>query len=265
MKSPDHQTHVAARFSAAARSYDAEAMLQHRVAAQLMNQIPDGVPCTRVLDLGCGTGRLTELVRLRWPRATVQAVDLAPGMIDVARERLARHPDIEWIVSDAATLLLRQPCDLLVTSSMLHWLQPFDRGLAHVATLVRPGGHLAAALMLEGTLCELHTLRLQVAPHKAPLARMPAFQQVIAAVEKAGLQLQHTVVDQHQVLYPSAAGMLKRLGQLGVNSGDLARGARPLTRREVVTLIDLYQQQHGRADGQIRASYVVGYFLALRP
>lgn len=265
MKSTVHQAQVAARFSASARTYDAEALLQHRVAAHLLSQIPDGVPCARVLDLGCGTGRLTELVRERWPRAALQAVDHAPGMIAVARERLARHPDIEWIVADASRLMLAQPCDLLVTSSMLHWLRPFDEGIRHVASLIRPGGYLAAALMLEGTLCELHTLRLQVAPHKAPVGRLPAFQQVIAAVEKAGLELQHTVVDQHQVLYPSAAVLLKRLNQLGVNGGDLARGSRPLTRRELTELVKLYARQYGRPDGQIRATYVVGYFLARRP
>lgn len=261
---PDHQAQVAARFSSAARVYDKEARLQRRVALQLLKQIPDGVPCSRILDVGCGSGRLTELVRRRWPQAAITAVDLAPGMIEVARERLG-DAGIEWRVADAATLTLPEPCDLVVSSSMLHWLRPFDRGIAQVASMVRRGGHLAAALMLEGTLAELHALRLRIAPHKAPAGRMPSFQAVHAAVAQAGLTLEHTVVDQHQVLYANPAEMMRRLGDMGLNGGDLARGTHPLTRRELTSLVDLYTRQFGQPDGQVRATYVVGFFLACRP
>ena len=49
----------------------------------------------RVLDAGCGSGRVTELLAARLPRGRVVALDGSPAMIEAARERLAplRRPD----------------------------------------------------------------------------------------------------------------------------------------------------------------------------
>jgi trans-aconitate 2-methyltransferase len=55
----------------------------------------------RVMDAGCGSGRVTELLAERLPQGSVVAVDGSPAMIDQARARLARFGDrIEYVVAD---------------------------------------------------------------------------------------------------------------------------------------------------------------------
>jgi len=53
-----------------------------------------------VIDAGCGTGRITELLLRRLPRGHVIALDGSAAMLDVARERLAADPRVSFVRAD---------------------------------------------------------------------------------------------------------------------------------------------------------------------
>ena len=93
-------------------------------------------PPQRVLDVGTGTGAAAMLVAGRWPDAQVTGIDVAPAMIDVAREKTKDDPRIRFLVADVATLDPGQGYDLVVLLNM----PPF---LEQVANLLRPGGQVA--------------------------------------------------------------------------------------------------------------------------
>lgn len=264
MSDSRHVQQVRARFSAAARSYDADSALQKRVAARLLELVPPDAASARILDVGCGTGHLTACARARWPLASIDALDLAPGMVARAIERFAADEGIAIHQADATRFHAPVPYDVVASSSTLHWLRPLAATMTHLARLVRPGGCFAAALMLEGTLRELHDLRSRIAPDTAARARLPAFQEVTAAIHASGLQVFCSVVEEQSFAYASAEDLLRTLNQLGVTSGDLARGARPLARRELRTLCDEYARLYALRDG-VRATYVVGYLVAHVP
>ena len=83
-----------------ARTYDRVADPMTRWGAAVLDRLPlDGDE--RVLDAGCGSGRVTELLAERLPRGRVVALDGSPAMVEAARERLARFGDrIEYVVAD---------------------------------------------------------------------------------------------------------------------------------------------------------------------
>ena len=83
-----------------ARTYDRVADPQTRWGTAVLDRLPlDGDE--RVLDAGCGSGRVTELLAERLPRGRVVALDGSPSMVDAARERLAPFGDrIEYVVAD---------------------------------------------------------------------------------------------------------------------------------------------------------------------
>ncbi|MEA2631088.1 MAG: trans-aconitate 2-methyltransferase, partial [Chloroflexota bacterium] len=71
-----------------ARSYDRVADPQTRWGTAVLERLPlDGDE--RVLDAGCGSGRVTELLATRLPRGHVVALDGSPSMIEAARDRLS--------------------------------------------------------------------------------------------------------------------------------------------------------------------------------
>jgi 2-polyprenyl-3-methyl-5-hydroxy-6-metoxy-1,4-benzoquinol methylase len=51
----------------------------------------------KILELGCGPGNITRLMKLRFPESDITAIDLAPNMIEIARKQL---PDVDFRVKD---------------------------------------------------------------------------------------------------------------------------------------------------------------------
>jgi len=76
----------------------------------------------RVLDLGCGTGALTQAVLSAFPAARVTCVDSAAAMIGMARQKCRQNSNIEWVVCDFSAMTLGGPYDAVVSSLALHHL-----------------------------------------------------------------------------------------------------------------------------------------------
>ena len=93
-------------------------------------------PPARVLDVGTGTGAAALLIAERHPDAQVTGIDVAPAMIDVARQKTT-DPRVQFLVADVTTLDPADGHDLVVLLNM----PPF---FAPVARLLRPGGHVIA-------------------------------------------------------------------------------------------------------------------------
>lgn len=264
MSGSPHLRQVGARFSSAAARYDQEARLQARIARAVIDQIPADCRPSTILDIGCGTGGLTRLLRRRWSEARIDAVDLAPGMIARARREHAGL-DIAWHVADAMAFTAPQPYDLVASSSALHWLVPVEAGMRHAASLVAPRGWLSAGLMLKGTLAELREARAAAVPDKPPPADMPEAADVRTALADSGLRIAHLREAQNCEFHATVRALLEGLHRLGVTGGALARGGTALTRGDLLRLASVYDERWRDARRGIPVTYHVGYVLARRP
>jgi len=101
----------------------------------------EGEPRT-IVDLGCGPGHLTAVLRARWPDATVLGVDSSAEMIDRARND-GDDPKASYVLADVASWEPDAPVDLIVSNALFQWvpdqLSVIDRLRGHVA----PGGTFA--------------------------------------------------------------------------------------------------------------------------
>jgi SAM-dependent methyltransferase len=111
------------------------------------------VEAKRVLEVGCGWGWLAERIRDETD-AQVVAVDIAPRMVELARER-----SVDARVGDVQALALADGAlDAAVAAWMLYHVPDLDRGLAELARVLRPGGLLLAITNSERHLQELRDL-----------------------------------------------------------------------------------------------------------
>ena len=109
----------------------------------------DRLPLTgdeRVMDAGCGTGRVTEQLAERLRRGHVIALDGSPTMVEAARSRLGRFGDrVEYVVADLGQPLpVDEPVDAILSTATFHWVPDHDALFRHLATVTRPDGWLVA-------------------------------------------------------------------------------------------------------------------------
>jgi trans-aconitate 2-methyltransferase len=99
-----------------------------------------------VLDAGCGSGRVTELLIERLPRGGIVALDGSPSMLEEARRRLARFGDrVDFVLADLGQPLpLDRPVDAILSTATFHWVRDHDALFRHLASVLRPGGALEA-------------------------------------------------------------------------------------------------------------------------
>jgi trans-aconitate 2-methyltransferase len=123
--------------------------------ARVAAESPDAV-----VDLGCGPGNLTTLLRRRWPDAEITGLDSSPEMIAQARDA---DPTITFEVADLRDWLGRtDEVDVLFSNATLQWVPGHLDLLPDLVRAVRPGGWLA--FQVPGNFDEpSHTIRRDLA------------------------------------------------------------------------------------------------------
>ena len=92
---------------------------RHQPGRDLMNRIDHPGP-DRIVDLGCGTGRLTEELAARWPGSTVTGIDRSPEMLPEPSSR------VSYELGDITSWEPSEPVDVIYANASLQWLP--DRG-----------------------------------------------------------------------------------------------------------------------------------------
>ncbi len=128
-----------------AATYDRIADPMTRWGSAVLDRLPLAGD-ERVLDAGCGSGRVTEQLLDRLPDGAVVALDGSPAMIAEARRRLERFGDrVDYVVADlGAPLPIRDPVDAILSTATFHWVPDHDALFRNLAGVIRPGGRLVA-------------------------------------------------------------------------------------------------------------------------
>jgi trans-aconitate methyltransferase len=92
-----------------------------------------------ILDLGCGTGQLTEKIALSG--ATAMGIDNAPAMIQKAKQN---YPHLKFDVADGRNFQIEQPFDAVFSNAALHWIKEPDAVINCVYQALKPGGRFVA-------------------------------------------------------------------------------------------------------------------------
>jgi ubiquinone/menaquinone biosynthesis C-methylase UbiE len=146
---------TATRFEAWSATYERSALQPilyapaHRAALRLAQRhMPRP---RRILDLGCGTGRLLRNARPCYPQADLVGVDLAWTMLTAAAAASPTALGIGYVRARAERLPFA--CDVfdlvLATLSVRHWTDP-PAGLAEIGRVLDPGGVLVVADVFRG-------------------------------------------------------------------------------------------------------------------
>jgi trans-aconitate 2-methyltransferase len=111
----------------------------------------------RILDVGCGTGRLTEEIA-RTPGITVVGLDRSASMLRQAGSR-GQTPVVglpTYILADGADLPFADAFDAIFSAATFHWIPDHDQLFRSLYTALKPGGRVVAQCGGAGNLSRLH-------------------------------------------------------------------------------------------------------------
>lgn len=143
-----------------AESYDRIGGPMTRMAAAVLERL-DLRGDETVLDAGCGTGRVSELLLERLPHGRVLAVDADPRMVELAARNLGERAEVSRV--DLLELQLAEPVDAVISTATFHWVLDHERLFERLHAALVPGGQLVAQCGGRGNIAELRRVGDEVA------------------------------------------------------------------------------------------------------
>ena len=150
--------------SSAARDWDAGTY--HRVSTPQLEwarEVVERLPLRgdeTVLDAGCGSGRVTQLLVDRLPDGKVIGVDASPSMVEKAREAVG--PDAEVFVCELTELEVAEPVDAVFSNAVFHWIPGHDALFGRLFAALKPDGRLIAQCGGQGNVQRFHEVLHEV-------------------------------------------------------------------------------------------------------
>jgi ubiquinone/menaquinone biosynthesis C-methylase UbiE/GNAT superfamily N-acetyltransferase len=148
----DIKTVLRQTFDAVSSGYDGKALRFFPESAQHMASILGLRGDEHVLDVACGTGHATLAIAPKLPKGRITAVDLSPGMLDQARRKTEAKSfrNVEFLERDMQELgFTAATFDVAVCAFGIFFVEDMDAQLAHIASMVKPGGRVMITSFVE--------------------------------------------------------------------------------------------------------------------
>jgi malonyl-CoA O-methyltransferase len=254
-----HKQSIQRNFARRGATYDHHTRVQQWMAAELLQGCRETVQrARRILEIGCGTGYLTKLLRQANAEANLVALDLEISLLQRARTRLGRAAGVHFVAADGEAFA-GGSYDLIVSNSVFQWFTRPGETLREYYRMLRPGGCLAFAFLGPATFQEL-AASFQTAAGNLLLAESPEVVAVsFSGAEKwqrflalAGFQ---EIVLQREVrteTHPTVQDFLHALQATGATNP----APRPLSPRLYRHMAAIYNEAYG-LDGAIPVTYEI--------
>jgi tRNA (cmo5U34)-methyltransferase len=125
----------------------------------MFQYIPENFHPKRILDLGCGTGNLTDQMFKKYPEADIDALDISEDILNESRKRFKHTPNIRYIQADFKSLHLPPGSyDLVMSSIAIHHIEDTDkiRLYKEIFQALSPGGIFIFADQTRGITDEIY-------------------------------------------------------------------------------------------------------------
>ena len=246
------------------------AFLKGRESNQLLERLADtSREFDRALDIGAHDGQACEALRESGKVKEIIALESSPRMLESVQSR-----GFETVRSDSEILAFPSASFDLVTSILsLHWINDLPGMLSQVRQVLVPDGLFLGCLFGAGTLPELRAALIDaeseitggISPRLSPL---PGLQDMAGLLQRAGFALPVADVERVTVRYSHPIKLLEDLKGMGEQAAFAQRDGqarRPLSRRILARMSDIYTDRFQDEDGKVRATFEIVWLSGWAP
>lgn len=140
-------------FSRCAPYYDKYSSIQQKCARALMAGIK-GKSFAHILEIGCGTGNYTRLLKEKFPQAEIKAIDISVQMLAIAKDKLL-NKKIEFITADGEKVDFAEQFDFIGANASFQWFENLEGALSRYQKMLKESGLIAFSIFGPGTFKEL--------------------------------------------------------------------------------------------------------------
>ena len=258
MENSISKTTICNNFSRNAHSYDDNNDVQNEAARMLIKRLPVRKPGT-ILEIGCGTGNYTQLLRDAFRKSRIEAIDISDAMIKLAEKKLSDGNTVFW-TADAETAEFNRKFDLVTSNAVFHWLGDLESMSGKLKDLIKEDGAVTFSIFGPKTFLELKKSIMAVAGKDVPMTADNFYDK-----EKIGLIFRKHFKDVRVTerimteTYPSLTDLLRKVKY----SGTRGRGA-GLGKLWSPGFIKKIENKYMECFGTVEATYQIFFCEAFR-
>ena len=246
----------------ASSNFDQYAFLKVRESTQLLDRLRDSQrEFDHALDLFSHTGQAIQTLKESGSVRKISALEPSLAMSALISDTGIDLP----VMADEKLPFEPHTFDLVVSVLALHWANDLSGLLSQVRTVLKPDGLFLASLFGGGTLSELRSALIEaeseitggVSPRLSPL---PSLQDMAGLLQRAGFALPVADVERVTVRYDHPMKLLQDLKGMGEQAAFAPREGqerRPLSRRILARMSEIYFERFRDEDGKVRASFEI--------
>jgi malonyl-CoA O-methyltransferase len=244
---------IARSFLRGKNTYDRHAGIQLQVSRKLVERLKEypEIDFSKVLEIGCCTGTLTELLLRTFSIEKLYLNDLVPDFYDDVVKRLGGLGDVEKqpLFGDIEKLPLPAELDLVVSSATFQWLADLGALFRRISASLKDSGFLAFSIFGPGTLSEFREIT-GIGLEYTPIGS-------IRAMLEENFSIQEEFTHKDRLFFSSPREVLKHLQATGVGGVREYRW----TPGRLRNFEDKYLELFGGASG-VPVTYVSAYIVA---
>jgi malonyl-CoA O-methyltransferase len=247
--------HIRRAFSNSAMHYEVLAGMQYEIGRELLKTLDWTENCQSILDIGMGTGKLTNRMGHFCPGSKIVGVDFADGMVQEAKKK---YETLSVVQGNAEALPFGDGSFDAVASNLAYqWVKDLPGAFSEARRVLKKEGKFCATLFGQETLSELFkTLETCAGKDKKefPLERLPDEKNVRSALIKAGftnIEVRSEITKTH---FDDLTSLLQWLKLIGANQLNRKYYIGP---RRLASATQHYEKHHSGRWGIIASFEVI--------